>query len=1189
MAEEMEIMNVGNDGVASEVTLERVAKAIEHLAKKEGYNPKKAQEQLNKMAEAAKSNVEVVTKNRDALKDHTKEVKESSQALSKLGRGLLGIFASGIGSAVEGVTGFAKELAFGGTALSDFARHIPIVGNSLTAFTGVIDNSFAAFQNMAKSGADFGYDLGDLRSTAANARMSLEEFSTLVQTSSNQLAAFGGNVTQGARRASQLTDSLGSELREQLLGMGLSFEEITESMAYYQYLDRAGSRARNESAQAEAAAAASLTKNMLTLAKLTGQDIDQMRDRMAQEQMDMAFQMEMARLDPIERDKLNAAMQEAFAQGGPVAVNALKAEFLGMPPLTRELQIYTATQTESANLISELLRRALDSSVSLEEFQAGQATRMADYLESQIRAGADLESIIKAGAAGAEGLPAELSAMLNNNVDLLAKYMTNEGGQIQFAREQFLEDYEAGLITPDSSGEIGAMAQFTEAIGNARSALMDNFINPLMTLVTPIINEFTGALGEFVGEDGESTLFQNALSGIREQLELFKPKVDAFLLAFKEDPKKAIADAFAGIGDALLDFFLGPNTRDVMGGPGGMYKVGEEEIEREGGFLQNTLGPLMSELGSALVSGLVDTISALWDEMGPLGKVLVAGAAALFLAPGLTTALVSGIGSLMASAGGSLLDMAMGDGGGRRGRNRGRRGRRGRFGSLGAMLGGDDGPSRSQSRGPRMPRGLGMVRGAGVAGAVLGGLELGSILLDDEMTTDEKIREGSRAGGGMAGGAAGAAAGAAIGSVVPVVGTVIGGLIGGALGYFGGSAAGGAIGDAVAGDPEEEQAITEADIDAQISQLESLNRLAAVEVDHAGLEANMQALAIYSQGLASITPVTTAGVLDTIRTSIVGFMGGETDPMQDLKDFSTMELGPNTAANSLALRQFAYAMSVMPTMPESSILDTVRDGIVTLLGGETNPYASLIAFSNMTLGANTEANALALRQFGNAMSQMPQIDSTRTGGVLGAITGFFAGEEEMPWDKVAEFGNAPINAEAVTANANAMIAFGNALTSMPSAESMENIGTIDRNMIHGLERISALTGTNIASVATGMQSIVDVVGLDTNINKINSLDTVNLRNYTTAMEDLVDALGDLNTELSKDVNGWSSGNGFNAGEAMQQIGTSTAGSNQQLAQLNNTMMEVLTVLREQYDVQERTSRNTRGISGNLVSGGVTGR
>ena len=78
----------------------------------------------------------------------------------------------------------------------------------------------------------------------------------------------------------------------------------------------------------------------------------------------------------------------------------------------------------------------------------------------------------------------------------------------------------------------------------------------------------------------------------------------------------------------------------------------------------------------------------------------------------------------------------------------------------------------------------------GLVGALIGGVSLGSTLLDDSLSKTEKIKQASSEGGGLAGGLAGAAAGAAIGSVVPFIGTAIGGFVGGALGAWGGGALG---------------------------------------------------------------------------------------------------------------------------------------------------------------------------------------------------------------------------------------------------------------------------------------------------------------------------------------------------------------------------------------------------------------
>ena len=68
----------------------------------------------------------------------------------------------------------------------------------------------------------------------------------------------------------------------------------------------------------------------------------------------------------------------------------------------------------------------------------------------------------------------------------------------------------------------------------------------------------------------------------------------------------------------------------------------------------------------------------------------------------------------------------------------------------------------------------------------LGLMETGSVLMDDEKSSDQKVNAMAGIGGGMAGAAYGAGIGATAGSIVPIFGTAIGGLIGGGLGYLAG-------------------------------------------------------------------------------------------------------------------------------------------------------------------------------------------------------------------------------------------------------------------------------------------------------------------------------------------------------------------------------------------------------------------
>lgn len=128
----------------------------------------------------------------------------------------------------------------------------------------------------------------------------------------------------------------------------------------------------------------------------------------------------------------------------------------------------------------------------------------------------------------------------------------------------------------------------------------------------------------------------------------------------------------------------------------------------------------------------------------------------------------------------------------------------GRFGKLAGAAG---------KMGAGLKSATGLIKGAGVVGALAGGVMLASDLSDiseqekkGEITPEEAKKLKGGAVGGAAGGAggamAGAAAGAAIGSVVPIVGTVIGGLIGGAVGGWLGRKGGEAVGEAVASTPE---------------------------------------------------------------------------------------------------------------------------------------------------------------------------------------------------------------------------------------------------------------------------------------------------------------------------------------------------------------------------------------------------
>ena len=622
MADEIKIENIGGEnGVASEVTLVRLVAAMEKLAKQSGADPKaqaaKTQKAYNK---AQESGVKVSTKHRDAIEDNTDAVKTNTKHLNLMGSGLFKLVSMGIGAAVGAVKGFAEELISGGDSLSSFARHIPVVGNTLTMFTGLLDNSYQSFQLLAKSGADFGYNLENLRTTAATARLELGEFTELVSQSSTMMASFGGTVTQGARRTAELTDALGTDLRIQLQSMGLSMEEINEQMVMQAYLNRAGSRVEIQDKAFAAEATAELTKNMLQLAKLTGEDVKTQQDKITQAQNDIAFQMELAKLDEDSRKKVNLAMAEAQATGGKVAVDALKAEFLGMPPLTRELQLFTATMPESAKNVKDLLGTALNTATDYDTMLATQGERMATYLENQVMSAGSLEAAIKAGVISGEGVGAEIAALFGGQIDKIAPYFTKSGEGLVFAKDQFLKDFETITATPPEDGELSEMAQFIETVKEAKLAIVTNLINPLLGAVTEVFGPFNGWFTGFIGEQGEGSAFKTALTNISKYITgTVNPALKEFFETVDEK----------GLGEALKE---------------ALYGDGKEKK----GLIESVFKPI----GVALAEGIKEGFATIFSDPVVVAGV-VAAITALFAGPAIGGAIAGRIAAGALAAGGT--------------------------------------------------------------------------------------------------------------------------------------------------------------------------------------------------------------------------------------------------------------------------------------------------------------------------------------------------------------------------------------------------------------------------------------------------------------------------------------------------------------------------------------------------------
>ena len=271
MAEEIEIINVGGDGVASEATLKSLSDAVKALAKSTGKDPRSEEAKLLKLAnEARKSGIEIIKDQNDAMEELTSSAEHASKQMQNMNRGIGNLILNGIGSVLGSAVNLGKELAFGGDRMTDFAKHIPIVGEHLAVLTQFVDDNIDSFRQLAGVGIDFGESIFEVRRQTAIAGISLEAFQNVVANNSEVLAQFGGNAERGARAFAQVSGGVQANLGPQLSRLGITMEEAGEMTASYLNIQTRVGRAQNMTQAQLSAGAGEYVLQLDRLSKITG-------------------------------------------------------------------------------------------------------------------------------------------------------------------------------------------------------------------------------------------------------------------------------------------------------------------------------------------------------------------------------------------------------------------------------------------------------------------------------------------------------------------------------------------------------------------------------------------------------------------------------------------------------------------------------------------------------------------------------------------------------------------------------------------------------------------------------------------------------------------------------------------------------------------------------------------------------
>ena len=230
-------------------------------------------------------------------------------------------------AAVGGLAGAFGPIGavLGGVAKAGIGAAAALTG----IFVGAMSKTTAEFNKMQAGGALFGGDLIATRRAAHGAGVTMEQMSGIVSKAGQSLAMFGGQTSTGAREFGQANSQLIASQGDQMLRMGIGYEEMgVRTAEYMETLAMSNQRMGTfgTSAADVAAGTARLAKQQKMMSALNGESIEAEKAKQKAVRQDAAFQATIAKMSTGQRTEMEALLKQFPHLSGAIKEAALTGE-----------------------------------------------------------------------------------------------------------------------------------------------------------------------------------------------------------------------------------------------------------------------------------------------------------------------------------------------------------------------------------------------------------------------------------------------------------------------------------------------------------------------------------------------------------------------------------------------------------------------------------------------------------------------------------------------------------------------------------------------------------------------------------------------------------------------------------------------------------------------------------------------
>lgn len=510
--------------VATEETLRDLLKAVEAMngAKAGGkVNPeaKKTQDEIKKLAKVNKD-LSISMKDwsgnfDDTMKDLDKTIGDRSRAVAgalgkivkntgnvisdlirgpasfdSIGRAIqqgAGALGDGLGQAVDSIQVLGTKVPGIGAALSMAGATF---GAAVMAAAAYAQNMSDGFMALSQSGANYNGDVVKTASQIQNLGLTMNGFTQLVQQNAKGLATFGGTVSQGAKRFTELTEVMRNQYGGELYALGLSYEEQAEQLAKYTQTQSRNTTFQNMSYREQSVMYKAYITDLNKLVGLTGKNRQQLAEEMAQNELRADANIRLSGAT-VEAQKAMTFVENTLGGQDSPLFQVIQAGVAGkdlaleMAAGNTAIKNFVAGNSDAAYRLRDLGDAVATGKIGQDEFYEG----IKQLLPSIAESGKEFEGLY--------------------GISDVATVMTNAASDTQKLQTQFnnLGKAVGSSDSKSASGAGGAILGFEAQLKESMNAIKSGVNEGINTLAT----EF--GIGKDIGKDIQSMI--DSINGIQ--------------------------------------------------------------------------------------------------------------------------------------------------------------------------------------------------------------------------------------------------------------------------------------------------------------------------------------------------------------------------------------------------------------------------------------------------------------------------------------------------------------------------------------------------------------------------------------------------------------------------------------------------------------------------------------------------